>query len=73
MVVIVTGLAVAFWEKILEQNGPRFDQKAIADRRSQQRLNGRLIGCVAAIGTGKEADAAGEQRRILCVPIPDRA
>lgn len=73
MSVIVARLAVAFWGKVLEQDGSRFDEKAIADRRSQQRLNGRHVTCVASIGAAKEADAAGDQWRILCAPIPDRA
>lgn len=70
---VVARLAVTFGEILLEQDGPRFDEKAIADRRSQQRLNSRLIGCVAPIGAGKEADTTGDKWCILCASIPDHA
>ena len=73
MIMIVARLTAAFGEKVLEQDGPRFDEKAIADRRSQQRLNGRHVRRAAAIGASKEPDASREQWRILRAPIPDRA
>src|ERR1700756_599693 len=65
------GMAVAggVGRKALENRGSRFNEKALSDGSSNQRLDDRKITCITAHRTGKETYPARDERRFLCYAL----
>jgi hypothetical protein len=55
---VITRLAIAAGREAFQDRCARLNKQMLADRGSDQRLNDWLVGSVATVSTGEEADTA---------------